>query len=213
MPEPDAPVRRCQQGELAAFTDLFRAYQAPLYRLALAILREPADAEDALQETYLRVFRQIRDYRGQAALRTWLTAILVNVCRDHLRRARLRRMLPLDWLRGPSQPTAPDPAELMATDGGLSSLLTEAEDVEEGEQTRDGETVLTTYTATVPGEAVGSLLPSADAAADFDAVFSVDGEDRLTRVELTGPFYPDADAVTYVVGLADYGTEKKIVAP
>lgn len=113
----------------------------------------------------------------------------------------------------PADYGAPDPAELMATDGGLSSLLTEAEDVEEGEQTRDGETVLTTYTATVPGEAVGALLPSADAAADFDAVFSVDDEDRLTRVELTGPFYPDAEDVTYVVGLADYGTEKKIVAP
>jgi len=108
---------------------------------------------------------------------------------------------------------APDPAELMATDGGLSSLLTAAEGVEESEQTRDGETVLTTYTGTVPGEPVGALLPSADPGADFDAVFSIDGEDRLTRVELTGPFYPDADDVTYVVGLADYGTEKEIVAP
>lgn len=113
----------------------------------------------------------------------------------------------------PASYGAPDPAELMATEGGLSSLLTAAEDVEEGEQARDGETVLSTYTATVPGDAVGALLPSADASADFDAVFSVDDEDRLTRVELTGPFYPDADAVTYVVGLADYGTEKKIVAP
>lgn len=113
----------------------------------------------------------------------------------------------------PADYGAPDPAELMATDGGLSSLLTAADDVEEGEQTRDGETVLTTYTGTVPGDAVGALLPSADAAADFDAVFSVDDEDRLTRVELTGPFYPDAEDVTYVVELSDYGTEKKIVAP
>ncbi len=113
----------------------------------------------------------------------------------------------------PADYGAPDPAELMATEGGLSSLLTAAEDVEEGEQTRDGESVLTTYTGTVPGDAVAALLPSADASADFDAVFSVDDEDRLTRVELTGPFYPDADDVTYVVGLADYGTEKKIVAP
>ena len=113
----------------------------------------------------------------------------------------------------PADYGAPDPAELMATEGGLSSLLTAAEDVEEGEQTRDGDTVLSTYTGTVPGEAVGALLPSADPEADFDAVFSLDEEDRLTRVELTGPFYPDADAVTYVVGLSDYGTEKEIVAP
>ncbi|MFP5253372.1 MAG: LppX_LprAFG lipoprotein [Actinomycetes bacterium] len=113
----------------------------------------------------------------------------------------------------PADYGAPDPAELMATEGGLSSLLSEAEGVEEGEQTRDGEAVLTTYTGTVPGEAVGALLPSADAGADFDAEFSIDGEDRLTRVELTGPFYPDTEDVTYVVGLRDYGTEKEIVAP
>lgn len=113
----------------------------------------------------------------------------------------------------PADYGAPDPAELMATEGGLSSLLTAAQDVEEGEQTRDGESVLTTYTGTVPGDAVGALLPSADPKADFEAVFSVDDEDRLTRVELTGPFYPDADDVTYVVGLSDYGTEKEIVAP
>lgn len=113
----------------------------------------------------------------------------------------------------PADYGAPDPAELMATEGGLSSLLTEAQAVEEGEQTRDGETVLTTYTGTVPGAAVAALLPSADQESDFEAVFSLDGEDRLTRVELTGPFYPDADAVTYVVGLSDYGTEQEIVAP
>lgn len=113
----------------------------------------------------------------------------------------------------PADYGAPDPAELMATEGGLSSLLTEAEGVEEGEQARDGETVLTTYTGTVPGEAVDALLPSADPEADFDATFSLDDEDRLTRVELTGPFYPAADAVTYVVGLSDYGTEQEIVAP
>ncbi|HEX4977794.1 MAG TPA: LppX_LprAFG lipoprotein [Nocardioides sp.] len=113
----------------------------------------------------------------------------------------------------PADYGAPDPAELMSTEGGLSSLLTAAEKVEEGEQTRAGETVLTTYTGTVPGDAVGALLPSADPAGRFDAVFSIDDEDRLTRVELTGPFYPDVEDLTYVVELSDYGTEKEIVAP
>lgn len=113
----------------------------------------------------------------------------------------------------PADYGAPDPADLMATEGGLSSLLTAAQEVKEGDRTRDGDTVLTTYVGTVPGDAVGALLPSADPAADFDAEFSIDDEDRLTRVELTGPFYPDAVDVTYVVGLSDYGTEKEIVAP
>jgi lipoprotein LprG len=113
----------------------------------------------------------------------------------------------------PADYGAPDPAELMSTEGGLSSLLTDVQEPEEGTQTRDGETVLTTYTGTVPGSSVAALLPSADPAADFDAVFSLDDEDRLTRVELTGPFYPGSDDVTYVVGLSDYGTDQEIVAP
>lgn len=111
MRDLEAVVQRCQAGELAAFTELFRAHEAPLYRLALVILRQEADAQDALQETWLKVFRQIKDYRGAAALRTWLTTILVNVCRDHLRRARLRRMQPLEWLTGRAAPVQADVAE------------------------------------------------------------------------------------------------------
>ena len=99
MSDLDELVQRCKQGDLAAFTRLFRDHEARLYRLAVTILRNEPDAEDALQDTYIRIFERINGFRGKSAFETWMTAILVNVCRDRLRRRKVRRALPLDWLR------------------------------------------------------------------------------------------------------------------
>jgi RNA polymerase sigma-70 factor (ECF subfamily) len=96
----DQLLQRCRQGELAAFTELFHAYQTRVYRLAVTILRDERDAEDALQDVFMRVFERIEDYRGEAPFTTWLTAITVNCCRDKLRRRKVRRALSLEWLRG-----------------------------------------------------------------------------------------------------------------
>jgi RNA polymerase sigma-70 factor (ECF subfamily) len=95
----DELVQRCKRGDLAAFTRLFRDHEARLYRLAVTILKNERDAEDALQDAYIRIFERIGGFRGRSAFETWMTAILVNVCRDRLRRRRVRRTLPLDWLR------------------------------------------------------------------------------------------------------------------
>jgi lipoprotein LprG len=108
---------------------------------------------------------------------------------------------------------APDPAALMAPQGGLSSLLTEAKDPTEGKQERDGNQVLSTYSATVPGKTVASIIPSADAAQDFDATFRLDGDARLHEAVLTGPFYPKGGDVTYTITFDDYGAAPKITAP
>ncbi|MGN6577077.1 MAG: LppX_LprAFG lipoprotein [Nocardioides sp.] len=113
----------------------------------------------------------------------------------------------------PADYGAPDPADLMSTQDGLSSLLTAAEGVEEGKQVRDGDQVLSQIVGTVPGTAVRAVIPSASAKADFDATFTLDDADRATRVVLTGPFYPDADDVTYTVDLEKYGVQKDITAP
>ena len=113
----------------------------------------------------------------------------------------------------PAEYGSPDPAQLMATEGGISSWLTEATGVEEGEQTRQGEAVLTTYSGTVPGTAVASVIPSADQQADFPATFEVDDEGRLVEALVTGPFYGSAGEVAYTVALSDYGTDAEITAP
>lgn len=113
----------------------------------------------------------------------------------------------------PADYGAPDPAALMEPEGGLSSLLTSVEEVEEGDPVREGEQVLTEYSGTVPGEVVARIIPSATAEDDFDASFTVDDEDVLHTAELTGPFYPDADHVTYTITFDEYGTSRDITAP
>jgi lipoprotein LprG len=119
------------------------------------------------------------------------------------------RFAPID----PADYGAPDPADLLDDEGGLSSLLTSATEVQAGEQVRDGKVVLSTYTAKVPGTAVASVIPSADAGSAFSAIFTVTDADRLDKAVLSGPFYPDADSVTYTITFDDYGTEKDITAP
>lgn len=113
----------------------------------------------------------------------------------------------------PAEYGAPDPAQLLDPEAGVSSWLTAATDVAEGERTRRGEAVLSSYTGTVPGEAVAATIPSADAAAEFPGTFSIDDQGRLVDAVVTGPFYGDAGDVAYSVALSDYGTEKEITAP
>lgn len=113
----------------------------------------------------------------------------------------------------PADYGAPDPADLVATEGGLSSLLVEATEVSEGEQVRSGEDVLSTYTGVLAGDAVAEVIPSADPEGSFDASFTLTDDDRLQQVVLTGPFYPEAADVTYTIDVEDYGTEQDITAP
>lgn len=61
-------VQRCRQGELAAFTELFQLYQVRVYRLAVTILRDERDAEDAMQDVFMRVFERIKGLQGRGIL-------------------------------------------------------------------------------------------------------------------------------------------------
>jgi len=108
---------------------------------------------------------------------------------------------------------APDPAALMGTEGGLSSLLTAIEGVKEGEPARAGELVLTVYTGIVSGDVVASIIPTASADSDFDATFTLTDDDVLNEAVLTGPFYPGGDDVTYTIKFDEYDTSKNITAP
>ncbi len=92
---------------------------------------------------------------------------------------------------------APDPAALVAAEDGVSSWLTETVDPVAGEQSRDGEDVLTTIDGTLPGVVVQALIPSADDAADFDVSYRLTEADELRDAAITGPFYPGGEDVTY----------------
>lgn len=70
---------------------LVQLYQRPLLRICSVILRDAALAEDAVQETFLRAYRGLAAFRGEAGEKTWLTSIALNVCRDMRRSAWWRR--------------------------------------------------------------------------------------------------------------------------
>ena len=98
----------------------------------------------------------------------------------------------------PADYGAPDPAALMDRSTGLSSLLTRTEDAEvEGSQ-RDGSTVLTTVTGSLPGASVHALFPSA-AETPFHVEYLLTDDDVLHSVSMTGPFYGDHGDGTYAI--------------
>jgi RNA polymerase sigma-70 factor (ECF subfamily) len=83
-------------GDPAAFELLMRRYNRRLYRVARAMLRNAADAEDALQDAYLSAFQAIGGFRGEASLATWLSRLVVNRCLARLRRqARRDNIVPM----------------------------------------------------------------------------------------------------------------------
>ena len=113
----------------------------------------------------------------------------------------------------PADYGASDPARLMDPDSGLSSWLTAATGVEEGDRVRDGEVVLSSYTGTLPGTVVDASIPSADEDATFPATFRIDEDGRLRAVDVSGPFYGPNGVVDYTVEVDDYGTDQDISPP
>lgn len=113
----------------------------------------------------------------------------------------------------PADYGAPDPAQLMAPDTGLSTWLTEATDVEAGDRVRAGEIVLSSYAGSLPGAVVQASIPSADADADFPVTFQIDEDGRLRSVEISGPFYGSKGTVDYTVSVDDYGVDPDITRP
>lgn len=75
-----------------------RAHQQTVYRLALSILDDPAEAEEAAQDALVAAIKALDSYRGDSAFTTWLYAITLNVCRSRLRKHRSRDRL-MDTLR------------------------------------------------------------------------------------------------------------------
>ncbi len=82
-------------GDEAAFRTLFRRHSPSLYALALRLLGgSRADADDAVQETWIRACRRFASFRFESALKTWLAAILVNRCRELRRHLAVNREAP-----------------------------------------------------------------------------------------------------------------------
>jgi len=86
-------VGACQRGERDAFRALFEAYRNKVYSIALRFAGDESAAMDIAQETFVKLFSSIRDFRGDSSFDTWIYRLVVNACLDHRRRG--WRLMPL----------------------------------------------------------------------------------------------------------------------
>lgn len=77
---------RIRNREEGAFRELFQRFQDKIFRTALKILKEEQAAQDALQETFLNIYRASHSFRGDSKIGTWVNRITVNVCLEMLRK-------------------------------------------------------------------------------------------------------------------------------
>ena len=83
-------------GESSLFHELIRPYERRVYLMALSFLKNEADAEDAAQETFLKAYRNLSRFRGEAKFGTWLVSITLNEARSRIRRRNTIKMESLD---------------------------------------------------------------------------------------------------------------------
>lgn len=89
-----ALIRAAQDGDADAFEQLVRAYDQPVLKLAMNVLRSPEDARDVYQEAFLRVYRNLHTFRFDCSFHTWLYRIVSNLCLDQLRKRKVRKEEP-----------------------------------------------------------------------------------------------------------------------
>ena len=109
-------VARSIDGDTDSFTRLVLRWERPIYALAYRVIGREEEARDVVQETFLRAFRGIKNFRGQAKFSSWVYRIALNLCRDWIRRER----------RAPIQatPEGIDLVELAAEQGPVESIET-----------------------------------------------------------------------------------------
>src|ERR671916_963304 len=83
-------VERALTGDAEAFGEIVRRWERKIFVLAFGMLGREEDARDATQETFLAAFRNLRGFRGEAKVSSWLHRIAVNQCITRQRRARVR---------------------------------------------------------------------------------------------------------------------------
>ena len=88
-------------GNTNEFYDLIRPYERSVYSMALSMLQNEADAEDAAQEAFLKAFRNLKGFRGESKFSTWLISIVLNEARSRLRQKKTMKIQSLD--EGPDE--------------------------------------------------------------------------------------------------------------
>lgn len=120
-------LRKCRAGDWEAYEAVVRAYEPRVYSLALGLVRDPDDARDMTQETFIRAFQAMDLYDPDRPFLGWVLGICRNRCIDFLRQ--VRHPVRLDRERDGRKPQLPDPGSRSdgeASDGELRSMIWEA---------------------------------------------------------------------------------------
>ena len=107
-------VARSRGGDLDSFNQLIIRWERPIYALAYRVIGREEEARDVCQEAFLRAFRGLQGFKGQAKFSSWLYRITLNLCRDWIRR---HRRAPVSQI-----PEDTDPMELAAQVGPVESI-------------------------------------------------------------------------------------------
>jgi len=89
-------VRLCQNGDTAAFEQLFYKHQERVYSTALRMMSNQEDAQDLTQEIFVKAYQNIRKFNFRSAFSTWLYRLAVNMCIDELRKRKSANTMPLE---------------------------------------------------------------------------------------------------------------------
>jgi RNA polymerase sigma-70 factor (ECF subfamily) len=103
-------VERGRNGDDAALSALVTRHHAAAYRVAMALTHDDDTAQDVVQDAFLKAFRSLAGFRGDAAFRTWLLTITANEARGALRKSKRRKETALDDA-GPAVSSEPDPSD------------------------------------------------------------------------------------------------------
>jgi len=126
-------LTRCCQGDSLAIECLVRTYTPLVYRLALSILDDPAEADEATQDALVAALSKLSSYRGQAKFTTWLYTITLNVCRGRLRKYRAQTRLAgalqaLFRLQGQAEPSPEQVTLQREQDAAVWQAITSLDD-------------------------------------------------------------------------------------
>ena len=109
-------VSRSMAGDTDSFNELILRWERPIYALAYRVIGREEDARDVCQDTFLRAYRALPGFKGEAKFSSWLYRIALNLCRDWIRRQRRAPVLQM--------PEGADPVEMAGERGPVESIET-----------------------------------------------------------------------------------------
>lgn len=115
-PPDDELVAQAQTGDRAAVQTLLERYERRLLAVLLGMVRNPEDAREILQETFVRAFRNIEGFKGESSFYTWIYRIAMNLAIDHQRRGAKRPLVEFDESVGVKEDAVGDGSAILGTD-------------------------------------------------------------------------------------------------